>query len=251
MRRFVCAILAVSGAGCAKTDQTAQVQQAVDSSSVVDTTRSKPAPIFYADSGSPRIMVDSSAKEPRLELRNGEFVVHLPLAMARVLADSLPGFAPMKRTAFDTSLVGWREREAASPEPAPLNPADSDAVWASALSVAVGDFNGDHIRDVAMEGISGELFAEFFLLGSSYSKSPPSLLFFRPPVKDTWSQTAKSWINYFTLVRPGKVSGFAEEEDETPVLNLKYDAIDYGIYEKASELYYIENGVVQVFTTSD
>lgn len=51
-------------------------------------------------------------------------------------------------------------------------------------------------------------------------------------------------------MRPGNVTGFAEDE-ETPVLDLKTDAIDLGIFEKASELYDIENGVVKIFTTSD
>jgi hypothetical protein len=62
--------------------------------------------------------------------------------------------------------------------------------------------------------------------------------------------TGRSFIFYFTLVRPGKVTGFAED-DGIPVLDLKHDAIDFGIFEKASELYYIENGVVKIFTTSD
>lgn len=185
-----------------------------------------------------------------MELRGGEFVVHLPLEMARVLADSLPGFSPMKRTAFDTGLVEWRDRTAADPQPPPLDPADSDAVWAAALSVAVGDFNGDSTRDVAMEGIAGDTFAAFFLLSASKSQPQPALLYFRAPVKGTWSQTAKSFSNYFTLVRPGKVSGFSEDDD-VPVLNLHHDAIDFGYFEKASELYYIENGVVKSFTTSD
>jgi hypothetical protein len=251
MRRVVFVSI-VSLAGCAKTEQAPQLEQSRDSAPLAVTPKPQPAPVvFRTDSGSPRLVIDSATKEPRLELRDGEFVVHLPLDMARVLADSLPGFAPIKRSSFDTSLVGWRDRQAANPEPPPLDPADSDAIWAAALSVAVGDFDGDSKRDIAMEGISGELYASFFLLSASASRAQPALLYFRPPSSSAWVKAEKSVINYFTLVRPGKVSGFSEEEGDTPVLSLHHDAIDFGIFEKASELYYIENGVVQVFTTSD
>jgi hypothetical protein len=251
LRRLVLGFIVVSAAGCAKTDHTARVQESHDSIALVDTTKIEPSPVvFTTDSESPRIVVDSSAKEPRMELRDGAFIVHLPLDMARVLADSLPDFAPIKRKAFDKGLVSWRDNEAANPNPPVLDPADSDAVWNAALSVAVGDFNGDTKRDVAMEGISGDRFATFFLLSATNPKSPPTLLYFRRPDNNTWSLTDRSFIFYLTLVRPGRVTGFADD-DETPVLDLKHDAIDLGAFEKASELYYIENGVVKVFTTSD
>jgi hypothetical protein len=169
--------------GCAKSERTADVKQPRDSVAIVDTTKIEPpAVVFTTDSGSPRIMVDSSAKEPRMELRNGEFIVHLPLDMARVLADSLPDFAPIKRNAFDKGLVGWRDNEAANPNPPVLDPADSDAVWNAALSVAVGDFNGDSKRDVAMEGISGDRFARFFCCpGAIRNPGQRSSISSRPP----------------------------------------------------------------------
>ncbi len=235
---------------CAKADQTAKVDQRHDSVSVADTAKPERQSVaFVVDSASPRLVVDSVAKEPALELRNGEFIVRLPLDMARVLADSLPGFAPMKRAAFDTGLVSWRDHFADRGPPA-LDPADSDGIWQSALSVVVGDFNGDSKRDVAMEGIAGDTFAVFFLLSASDVKSRPALLYFHRPSKGNWSQTGATFINYLTLVHPGKVGGFTEE-GEPPLLDLRNDAVDYSIFEKASELYYVDKGVVQIFTTSD
>jgi hypothetical protein len=250
MRSIARVYMVVGLAACAKADQAAKVDQRHDSVSVADTAKPEPPSVaFAADSESPRLVVDSAAKEPVLVLRNGEFVVRLPLDMARVLADNLPGFAPMKRAAFDTGLVRWRDHYADRGPPS-LDPADSDGVWASALSVVVGDFNGDSKRDVAMEGIAGDTFAVFFLLSASDVKSRPVLLYFHPPQKGNWSQTGATFINYLTLVHPGKVGGFTEEGDP-PLLDLHNDAVDYSIFEKASELYYIEKGVVQIFTTSD
>jgi hypothetical protein len=250
MRNTALVYMVLGLAACTKADQTAKVDQRHDSVSVVATLKPEPPPVaFVADSGSPRLVVDSAAKEPALELRNGEFVVRLPLEMARVLADSLPGFAPMKRAAFDTVLVSWRDR-LVDRRPGAMQRADSDAVWASALSVVVGDFNGDSRRDVAMEGISGDLFAVFFLLSAADGKSRPALLYFHPPQKGNWSQTDHTFISYLTLERPAKITGF-DEDGDNPELDLHNDGIEYSAFEKASELYYIDKGVVQIFTTSD
>jgi len=251
MRNIACAWIVVGLTACAKADQAAKSDRPHDSVSVVDTAKPERPPVaFVVDSGSPRLVVDSAVKEPVLELRNGEFVVRLPLDMARVLADSLPGFAPMKRAVFDKGLLSWRDHYAAN-RPPELDPADSDAVWAAALSVAVGDFNGDSRRDIAMEGIAGDTFAIFFLLSASDPKSQPALLYFHPPVRGGASQVGTGFIDYLTLVHAGKVTGFEEDAGEPPILELHHDAVDLGIFEKASELYYVENGVVKIFTTSD
>ena len=250
MRNIACAWLVVGLAACAKADQAAKADRPHDSVSVVDKAIPEPPPAaFVVDSGSPRLVVDSAVKEPVLELRNGEFVVRLPVDMARVLADSLPGFAPMKRAIFDKGLISWVDHYA-DRMPRVSNPADSDAIWVRALSVVVGDFNGDSRRDIAMEGVAGDTFAIFFLLSASNSKEKPALLYFHPPSKGA-SGTVTSFIDYLTLVHPGEIGGFEEDASEPPVLQLRHDAVELGIFEKASEVYYVENGVVKIFTTSD
>lgn len=250
MRNFARAWIVVGLAACAKTDQAARADRPHDSVSAVDTAKpDRPSIVFVVDSGSPRLVVDSAIKEPALELRNGEFLVRLPLDMARVLADSLPGFKPIKRASFDTTLVSFVDHYADRMPPV-LNPADSDAIWVRALSVVAGDFNGDSRRDVAMEGVAGDTFAIFFLLSATNAKESPALLYFHPPSKGA-SGTVSSFIDYLTIVHPGKVAGFEEDAGEPPVLELHHDAVELGIFEKASEVYYVENGVVKIFTTSD
>jgi hypothetical protein len=75
-------------------------------------------------------------------------------------------------------------------------------------------------------------------------------VYFHPPHKGSATPTDGSFIEYLTLVHPGKVAGFTEE-GAPPVLDLHRDAVEYAAYEKASEIYYIDKGVVQIFTTGD
>ena len=249
--RIIARVSLVLGlAACAKADQPAKVEQRHDSvSGTVAAKAERLSVVFVGDSESPRLVIDSAAKEPVLELLNGEFVVRLPLDMARLLADSLPDFTPIKRAAFDKNLVSWRDHYA-DRRPTSLDPADSDGIWESALSVVVGDFNGDSRRDVAMEGLAGDTYAVFFLLSAPDAHSSPALVYFHPPHKGSATPIDGSFINYLTLIRPGKVGGFTEEGDP-PVLDLRRDAVEYSAYEKGSEIYYIDKGVVQIFTTSD
>ncbi|HEV7837461.1 MAG TPA: hypothetical protein VGO75_05270, partial [Gemmatimonadaceae bacterium] len=53
----------------------------------------------------PRIAPDSLVTEPLLELQGNEWVLRLPAAMARVLYDSLPGFAPYQLSGWQPSTV--------------------------------------------------------------------------------------------------------------------------------------------------
>jgi len=243
-------LLSLSLAGCAKTDTTTKLEPPHDSVSVVDTLKAKPAPIVFAlDTGSPRLVIDSTAKEPTLQFRDGVFTVLLPLDMAGVLADSAPGFTPLKRSAFDKEVIAWMDQYGERMPPS-LDAKDSTAIWARALSVVIGDFNGDSKRDVAMEGVTGDAFVLFFLLSASTVNARPALLYFHPPSPGTAQYVKESVIDFLTRVPPGKITGFAEE-GESPKLDLHHDAVELSIFGKASEIYYIENGVVQVFTTSD
>lgn len=231
---------------CAKPDR-GTTTRAQDSAKAVETAdTSSTASAIPLNTRGPRLVVDSSGSSPHLELRNEEFVLHLPAAMARVLTDNLPGFTPTQRSAIDTALVSWVDHRIDRAIPTIGEP-DSDLVFASAMSVAVGDFNGDGRPDVAMEGTAGDSVAAFFLLASPDSGSIPQLIYMYP--------TQKAWnfepsINYMTLVRPGKLHGFEEVEGPEP-LTLRTDAIEWAAFGKASEIYFLEGGVLKRFTTSD
>jgi len=116
--------------------------------------------------------------------------------------------------------------------------------------VVVGEFNGDGKKDVVMEGVGRDSSAAFFLLSGADSKSTPQLVYMYRPQKAQKVQFPEPSINYMALVRPGKVRGFEEVEGSEP-LNLRTDAVERSIFEKASEVYFLDHGVVQRFTTSD
>lgn len=240
--RLVAALVGLSS--CTKSDDSPKSPQAPDSTAQVDTARPL-ASMTLLEATGPRLVEDSSNSEPKLELRDNEFVIHIPAAMARVLAGSLPGFTPVQRSAFDKRLVRWVADRRNREPPSIL--ADSDAVFASALSVVVGDFNGDGRRDVAMDGVAGDSTARVFLLAAADSKASPQLIYLYPPQK---FQDYGPSINYMTLVRPGKIGGFDPVEGSEP-LDLRTDAVEVIVFEKASEVYFLERGIVKRFTTSD
>jgi len=234
---------------CRKADK-AVVADHHDSVAVTVTSKTQPAePTLVIDSASPRLIVDSAAKQPSLELHDGAFIVRLPLDMARVLSDSVPEFTLLTRAAFDKGVIGWVDNSG-DRVPASLDPADSSALWTRAVSVVVGDFNGDSRRDVAMEGIAGDAFVIFFLLSASDSNARPTLLYFHMPSPGSAQYARQANTDYLTLVPKGKVAGFAEEGD-APILDLRTDAVELAMFEKSSEIFYIEKGAVQIFATSD
>lgn len=177
----------------------------------------------------PRIVVDSSGTEPRLELRSNEYVLHLPVGMARVLYDSLPGFSPLQVSVWHPGLVAT----IASANPGVALP-----------SVVLGDFNGDSRLDVAMEGNAGQIGATFILLAKSDSVPTPRLVFI-----DRGDAIKGSSDSYISLVRPKQIKVDPELEQET--LDLRTDAVQLVLIDRASVLYYLDHGAVRRYTTSD
>lgn len=242
---FTLAIL-FAVAGCAKPDAAAHDTDSQRPALAVDTAVPA-APIAARPPvvGGPRLVSDSSATQPALEISNGEFVIRLPLAMARLLDDSLPAFVPDQRAGFDPAIVRWVER------PDDREPADSapneDRRLASALSVLLGDFDGDGRRDVAMQGTSGASMAVVMLLAAADPNARPRLIYIqRPRSRDGIWETGE----YLSIVHPGDINGYDTAEGDPP-LRLRTDAIERVFFEKGSEMYFLDHGVVRTLTTSD
>jgi hypothetical protein len=240
LRRFLSIGFIALLANCEKSERLSQEKSPPDSARVaVSSTQQTPVP--SATITGPRLLVDSLLSEPVLERGNKMYVLRLPVLMAKVLYDSLPGFSPFERSAYKKDLVEWVDRSSSE---------DRSDVGASdpalALSVVVGDFNGDSRRDVAMRGASRDSSATVFLLAPSNGRSP-SLIFIGRPQQLFPSE--REWV-YLKPVHPGTHKGFEEAEGTAP-LNLRTDAVEVVAFEKASTIVFLENGKLQRFSTSD
>jgi len=192
-----------------------------------DAPQSPQAPLAQIRLG-PRIIVDSATTQPSIEVRDSEYVVHLPLSMVETLRDSLPGFSPLPVSTWHPVRVA---RIAA------------EAPGRSLPSVVIGDFDGDSSLDIAMEGNTGQVGATFMLLAKSANVRAPRLLFISrgEPIKDGRD-------SYLTLFRPQRINVDPELAD---TLNLRNDAVQVVIVEKASLIYYIDHGAIREYITSD
>ena len=192
-----------------------------------DAPQSPDAPLAQIKLG-PRIVVDSATTQPSIEVRDSEYVVHLPLSMVETLRDSLPGFSPLPVSTWHPVRVA---RIAA------------EAPGLALPSVVIGDFDGDSRLDVAMEGNTGQVGATFMLLAKSANVRAPRLLFISrgEPIKDGRD-------SYLTLFRPQRINVDPELAD---TLNLRNDAVQVVIVEKASLIYYIDHGAIREYITSD
>jgi hypothetical protein len=168
----------------------------------------------------PRISVDSTAREPRVESRGVDYVLHLPSDMARALYDSLPGFTPLQQSTY---------------------PADLAAKHNSPLSAVVGDFNGDSRRDVALIGDSGGTPAFVFLLAKSDSIAEPRIISILRPVPNTPTDLRSYYIQF---VGPRRIT---YPGDPKTVLDLRTDAV-HAINESVSTIYYLHQGEVRTFS---
>lgn len=197
--------------------------------------------------GGPRIVVDSSARGPTLEIARNEFVLRLPVSMARVLQDSMPGFAPVPRARFDSAVISYVDH--GSLDNAPENAADINPVRPAPLSVVIGDFDGDSTADVAMLGSAGDTVVTVFLLSPHSRDASPRLLYIDRPRADPTPGEKSS--TYLELVRPGKITAFDEDAGEPPSFHLLTDAVSIVYFEQAGEVAYVDRGVVRRIITSD
>lgn len=109
---------------------------------------SSPAAVPASALRGPSIVIDSTAKQARLDRASGELIVRLSPRMARAMYDSFPGFLPLPQSTYGASGSG-----------------ESD----SAYSVVVGDFDGDSLHDVALLGTSRNAPVLFMLLAKADS----------------------------------------------------------------------------------
>jgi hypothetical protein len=185
---------------------------------------SSPATAVTTPVTGPRIVVDSGARGAKLELSAGAYVLRVPAEMARVLFDTLPGFRPLPRTAYPEAIRRW---------------VDSNDPAASPLSVVVGDFDQDSVPDFAMVGSAKDTGAVVLLLSNARVGGKPRLIFIGRP----WSvKIGDAEDLYLSPRHPSKLSND---------FVLHADAVSVEIFEKTSSVYYIENGQLREFATSE
>ena len=168
----------------------------------------------------PLLIVDSSAREPSVEIRGTDYVLHLPSEMARVLYDSLPGFTLLPQSNYPVDVVSTHD---------------------SPLSIVVGDFNGDSVRDVAMIGESEHTPSFIFLLGKSDRIAEPRVVSILRPVPNSPTDLRSYYIQ---SVVPQRIAYPGSPET---ILDLKTDAI-HAVSENVSTIYYLDHGQVRTFS---
>jgi hypothetical protein len=183
--------------------------------------------ILPAPRTGPRLVIDSTIMEPRIDTLDSEFVVHLPLRLAQILEDSFPKFSLFSRRNYDSSVVAEIDRD--EPQKSPL-------------TVTAGDFDGDGRRDLAMLGRSSNAVFAFVVL---LSEDSPKLLVVQHQLAPVFDQLS----DYISLVKPGIVSGYSARGKID--VNLAADGIQKEIVEKLALLIYLDHGVVKQLQLSE
>jgi len=177
----------------------------------------------------PNLVVDSLVRSPTLDSIGSDLVVRVPRQMARLLFDSLPGFRPFARSAYLERV---------------RTVMDSGGV-VSPLSVAIGDFDGDSVPDLAMIGSSRDSTAIVMLVsdgrrGSGGGSVPERKLFFL--VRPFPTSMSGPQVVYLLTQHSGKVS-----DDFT----LNSDGVMVVSFEKTSSIYYLDKGQLKEFSDSE
>lgn len=218
LKVLLSALAALAGAGaCGRADH------APDSNGVIPQTADTevvPPALQEKPRTGPLLVIDSSAREPNVAIQGTGYVLFLPSEMARALYDSLPGFTPLLQSTYSADVLSKHK---------------------SPLSVVVGDFNGDSIRDVAMIGDSENTPAFIVILGKSDSIAEPRVISILRPVPNTPTDLRSYYIQY---VAPQRIAYPGSPET---VLDLRNDAI-HAVSESVSTIYYLDHGKVRTFS---
>jgi hypothetical protein len=221
--RLTLLLLASSLIGCGSGDARRQ-QTARQDTALRSTPTDSPSAISQRPTGPVSVVVDSSAHGARLEDKSGTAIVYIPARMARLLSDSLPGFAPYSTASYDPEIVNSvAERDSATTLP----------------SVVVGDFDGDGHSDVAMIGISRDSIAGVMLLTNASDPRGPMLLFMNRPRPSGSSR--KSYV----------VLRIADKEMLLKELKLHRDAVEEESVGQGAVVFYVDRGVLRQLQTSD
>ena len=207
--------------GCRDRQSENQPQASVDAASSTESAAPSSDELLTTYAG-PRIEVDSSRFEPRLEVRDKAYVLVLPSATASLLFDSLPGFVPTQLATYP----------AVATQPITYLHADVELP-----SVIIGDFNGDSKRDVALSGQSVRRAVTVMLLSKSDSVSTPRILFLNR------EKLTADAMPYLGLLHPHQLN---DPYEATP--DLHSDAVQRVVQYKSSIVYYLENGLVKSYT---
>jgi hypothetical protein len=184
-----------------------------------------------------------------LVLQDDRPVIVLPDEMATALQRFDAAFEPRQLSDYPPWL--WRE--------APCQGCGSDLYEFSAHEApfaVIGDFNGDTVRDVVIDGDNHETGRRLVILSSSGGSQVSELDVLSPlpnEVRRFRTEPDEARDLYLGLgeglsrVGPGTV----KSPWETEVLVLTTDAFIVSYYEKAGVLYYYRDGTWHRFTVSD
>lgn len=172
----------------------------------------------------PKIDVDSSISEPRLEAANNSYVLRLPAGTAKVLFDGLPGFSPLQLASYPKAVTP------------PFTYLHADV---ELPSVVLGDFNGDSKLDVALEGRSNQTSATVILLSKSTNTPTPQLVVL---TRSDAAQTDSS--GYLGLLHPQEIKDPYTLE---VAVSLRSDGVQRVVSYRSSIVYYLENGILKQY----